>query len=142
MAQTALSRLEWWHAVLGIGAITGFILFLSYTRDYINSSLETIGSQADRRTYEPEPLVSMFTPKKALTLDTRGITDISSLAGTYSTQGLWGGKDRHEHNHNQSFQHSNALFLRGSNYHPWSDLHRHEVRDKAFKAIYSSRAHQ
>lgn len=141
MVQTALSRINLIHVVLGIGSIFGFIGFLTWTRDYVKSSMETIGTQADKKTYTPEPLVAMFTPKKALTLDTRGVTDISSMAGTYSQQGLWGGKDTHEHNHRQTFQHSNTLFLRGANYHPWSELHRHEVRDKAFKAMYSSRAH-
>lgn len=140
---TALDRITVKDVILGIGSIFGFIMFLSWSRDMVSySSMSAPGKQSDASTYKRTGIPAMFTPKTRVTLDTRGITDISSLAGTAPLQGLWGGKDNSLHVADQSFQRSNTLFGREGTYHPWSDFHRHEVRDQAFNIIYSSRVHQ
>lgn len=86
-------------------------------------------------------IVKLFTPKKSVEMDTRGITDISTPAGTHPKAGYWGGKSATEHLAQQTPHISSALFYRSAKYHPWSDRQKEEVRREAFQTIYSARLH-
>ena len=97
--------------------------------------------QMDRNEIQRSGPLSLFTPKKSMTLDTRGFTDISTPAGTHPPTGFWGGKSSREHLEQQTPHISSALFYRSAKYHPWSDRQKEEVRREAFSTIYSSRLH-
>lgn len=93
--------------------------------------------------HESTSLLSYFTPRKGVEMDTRGkgFTDISSAAGTHVPRGFWGGHKTDQVNKTQTPHQSSLLFYRSAKYHPWSDLQRHEQRRQGFNAIYSSRVH-
>ena len=137
----ALDGFGWKGVVLVAGALFGFFHLLQWVRD------QYYGYTARPRFYRGQydrqySLPGMMPIKDSIKLDTRGIWDISSLAGTQTQTGYWGGQSRHLLNVDQSPAYSFSLLYRSAKYHPWTDSQKHEIRDDAFNIMYSARLHQ
>jgi len=137
---TALDRFGLYDVVVLVGSTVGVIILVYYFRDVLDSYPGNV--ENPKSNPRSSGIKSLFTPKTSFALDTRGITDISSAAGTQPSRGSHGGKDNELHDGDATPHTSSALFYRSAKYHPWTDSHRHEQRSQAFEAIYSARLHQ
>lgn len=138
---TALDFVRWYDPLLLIGSLGGLFWLAGEFNDWWVNYEGTPGPEAFSGSYRESDTVSLFQPKKVITLDTRGVNDISTLAGTAPKTGLWGGKNAALHDSDQTALESLVLFNRSAKFHPWTTLHKREIREKVFQQAYSARLH-